>query len=261
VPSHQAARREVGRAVGLNEQKATLAYSLAEGRFGEALSIAETGLDSLSSPKGLGASHVDYLKSLESFSEDLQQRFAGAGGLDEALGLAALLEHETHLPMQAARKEFCRSLIMAAELPQAFALLYSEALISQLEQSKKMIRKIFDGLISEAKNAYSSAMLKEVDGQINSALSAWVLRQFSELLTCMLNWYADALRWSAGQNETLLLNLNQKEDIITIAEVEEVCLLRSRMTLLEESMYLLRRYVQPSLVIENVLTQIGGPEA
>jgi len=57
------------------------------------------------------------------------------------------------------------------------------------------------------------------------------------------------------------LNLDRKEDIITLAKVEGIALLRARIELIEKSVSHLRRYVQPLLILENLLTQIGGPEA
>ena len=76
-----------------------------------------------------------------------------------------------------------------------------------------------------------------------------------------MNWYADALLMACGADETLLLNLDRKDDIIILAKVEGTALLRARIEMLEKSAGLLRRYVQPLLILENLLTQIGGPEA
>jgi len=56
------------------------------------------------------------------------------------------------------------------------------------------------------------------------------------------------------------LNLERKEDIITVAEVDGIALLRARIELLEKSVGLLRRHVQPVLIVENLIMQIGGLE-
>lgn len=261
IPSHHAAREKLSEHFSLSASQSALLYAWAEGRFGAALGLAASGFGDFSPPSGIREAHTAYLNELEGFSQHLQERFDLAGGLDEALRHAATLEGEVYLPLQAARKEFCRSLAINAGLPASFPLLFTDALLQRLEQTKKQIRRTFDTLIDEVRGGYSAAMLKEIDNQINSALSAWVLGQLEDLLKTLLNWYADALRQAAGANESLLLNLAWKEDIITIAEADGIDLLRSRIGLLEESLYLLHRYVQPSLVIENVLTQIGGPEA
>ena len=76
-----------------------------------------------------------------------------------------------------------------------------------------------------------------------------------------MNWYTDAMLTAANANETLLLNLDRKDDIITVAKVEGFALLKSRIEMLEKSISLLRRYIQPLLILENVITQIGGAEA
>lgn len=260
-PSHQAARSALTQHFGLSQADAAKIYAWSEGRFGAAIDLAGENINQFYFPEGISASHTAYLNELEGFSNDLQESFSGLRGLDEALRQAAALETGVFPPLQAARKEFCRSLIMSAAMPSAFSLLFTDMLLERLEQTKKQIRQTFDGLIDEVKAGYSPAMIKEIDAQINSALSAWSLGQIEEIFACLLNWYADALRWGGSEDETLLLNLDRKEDIITIAEADGNDLLRSRIGLLEESVYLLRRYVQPSLVIENVLTQIGGPEA
>ncbi|MEW6709320.1 MAG: DNA polymerase III subunit delta' [Candidatus Riflebacteria bacterium] len=261
VASHHAAREQLKKHFNLGWEDAARFYGWSEGRFGAAVSLAEDFVDDLPEFYGIRDSHTAYLNELEGFSENLHDRFSATSGLDQALREASRLETGLFLPLQAARKEFCRSLIMSAGLPAAFSLMFTDQLLDRLEKTKKKIRRTFDGLIDEVKAGYSSGMIKEIDGQINSALSAWALNQIEELFHCLLNWYSDALRCSGSKDETLLLNLEQKEDIITIAEADGIDLLRSRISMLEESVYLLRRYVQPSLVIENVLTQIGGPEA
>jgi DNA polymerase III delta' subunit len=261
VPSHQAAREKIAENKDAEFDQACKIYSLSEGRFAEALTLSEQDFSKLGFPSGLKESHVAFLKALEDFSTRIQEDFSAAEGLEDSLRLVSLLETETDPELKLARKAFSRALVMTQVLPASFALVYSGAFLEKLDYCKRTIRKIFDNLTSDAKKSYSSAMLKEIDSQINSALSSWVLQQSEELFSSLMNWYADALRYSASKDESLLLNLDRKDDIITLAEVEESCLLRSRISLLEESMYLLRRYVQPSLVVENVLTQIGGPEA
>ena len=107
---------------------------------------------------------------------------------------------------------------------------------------------------------YPAAVIKEFEGTIDSLLSGWSALQLEETLLCLLNWYADALKVASGTDETLLLNLDHKEDIITLAEIDGIALLRARIELLEKSVGLLRRHVQPVLIVENLITQIGGLE-
>jgi DNA polymerase III delta' subunit len=261
VPSHESARQQLVKSYSLTPQQASRIYSWSEGRFGSAVSLAAEDFQLKHEPAGISESHADFLNELEGFSLDLQSRFDEAGGLDEALRMVVDLENGMFVPLQVARKEFCRSLVMSAGLPASFPLMFSQMFLDRLDQAKKQIRRTFDGLMTDARSAYSPAMIKEIDAQINSALSAWVLGQVGELFSGLFNWYSDALRWAGSEDETLLLNLDRKDDIITLAEVDSIDLLRQRIGMLEESIYLINRYVQPSLVIENVLTQIGGPEA
>ena len=104
-------------------------------------------------------------------------------------------------------------------------------------------------------------VLKEIDLQISTAVTRWGNNQLEKLFVCLMNWYIDALMMASGADETLLLNLDHKKDIITVAKVEGYSLLRARIEMLEKSMSLLRRYIQPLLILENVITQIGGTEA
>jgi len=123
------------------------------------------------------------------------------------------------------------------------------------------MKKSFDPVLAEAKKAYPAALVKEIDGQLSTAVDRWSTGQIEEFFFCLTNWYADALLMACGADETLLLNLDRKDDIIILAKVEGTALLRARIEMLEKSVGLLRRYVQPLLILENLLTQIGGPEA
>ncbi|MGM0600123.1 MAG: hypothetical protein ACQETH_09950, partial [Candidatus Rifleibacteriota bacterium] len=212
-------------------------------------------------PIGIKQSHTAFLNELEGFSLELEKKFDRADNIDQALRLAAGLQDETYIPLKYARKEFCRSLVMTAGLPASFSLIFTDLLLTRLEKTRKSIKSFFDKLLNEFRSAYSSAMIKEIDSQVGSALSAWMIFQLQEIIHCLTNWYADALRWSATKDKTLLLNLGRKDDIITLAEIDNANLMRARIEMLEKSVYLLNRHVQPSLVVENVITQIGGPEA
>ena len=82
-----------------------------------------------------------------------------------------------------------------------------------------------------------------------------------EGLLCLINFYSDALLMSCGADETLMLNIDCKDDIITLAKVEGTSLLRGRIEMLESAVFMLHRHVQPLLILENLITQIGGAEA
>ena len=130
-----------------------------------------------------------------------------------------------------------------------------------IDKASTAIGKSLAPLLSENKQAYPAAVIKDIEDQIKASASKWGDGQIEKLFLCLMNWYTDAMLTSVGADETLLLNLDRKEDIIKVAKVEGLVLLRSRISLLEESIGLLRRHVQPSFILENVITQIGGPEA
>lgn len=259
-PSHQQARETIIARHGFTTEAAARCYALSEGRFGQALYIA-ANFNEANLVEGIRSSHTGYLNRIEEFSQALQTRFAGAPGLDEALKMVGQLEQQCFVPLQAARKSFCRSLFMNAGLPAAFSLMFAEALTDRLDAAGSAMKKSFDLQLAEAKKGYPAAVIKEIEGQLHSAIEKWSGGQLEEFFNCLLNWYADALLAACGADETLLLNLDHKEDIITVAKVEGVALLRARIEMLENSVGLLRRYVQPLLILENVITQIGGPEA
>ncbi len=260
VPSHQQAREAIIRQFKLSENQAAACYSLSEGRFGQAMMIADS-FHVLEIPEGIRNSHTEYLVQLEMLSQLKQAEFASAETLDRALKMVGQIDQAGSLSLQAARKSFCRSLVMNTGLPAAFALMFSDALTDRLDQAAAVMKKSFDPLQAEAKKAYPAAILKEIDGQLSAAVERWAGAQLEEFFLCLMNWYADALLIACGADETLLLNLDRKEDIITLAKVEGIALLRARIETLENSVGLLRRYVQPLLILENLLTQIGGPEA
>lgn len=259
-PSYQAARETIMRISGFTAEQAASCYALAEGRFGQALQVV-TEFHELIVPEGIRNSHAEYLVQLEAMSQLRHEEFMSAKTLDEALKMAGKMQHQVFLPLQVARKAFCRSLFMTAGLPAAFALMFSSLFIESLERASTLMKKSFEPLLSDAKKSYPAALVKEIDSQLSSALDKWSAGQIEELLLCLLNWYADAMSAASGADETLLLNLDRKEDIITVAQVDGMDLLRARIEMLEHSVGFLRRYVQPALILENVITQIGGPEA
>jgi len=258
-PSPAEIRASLAETYSLPADVAATCCSLGEGRLGQAMLLAESSLPESSMP-GLKYSHTDFLNAVETASRYWQEVFAAATSLEEAMRLAARPGREFYPPLLASRKEFCRSLLMSAALPAAFPILFADMLLDRLDSAVRAMQKSFEPLFAEAKKAYPAAVLKEIEASIASMLNGWSGQQLEELLLCLLNWYSDALKVACGADETLLLNLDHKEDIITLAAIDDVALLRARIELVEKSAGLLRRHVQPALVIENLITQIGGLE-
>lgn len=258
-PSPLEIRSVLAEKYGLSPDAASSCCSLSEGRLGQALLLAETSIMENMSP-GLKYSHADFLNAIEMTSRYWQELFAAASSLEESLRLAARPGREFYPPLLAVRKEFCRSLLMAETLPASFPILFADMLTERLDSAVRAMQKSFEPVFVEAKKAYPAAVVKDIEGSIDSMLNGWSHQQLEELLLCLLNMYSDALKVACGADETLLLNLDRKEDIITLAAVDSAVLLRARIELLEKSAGLLRRHVQPALVIENLITQIGGLE-
>ena len=260
VPSHHQARQQIALNCDFSVDQAAVCYALSEGRFGQSLEISGQ-YQTLVVHEGIRNSHADYLLQLEALSLLNQTNLSSATSLDQALRMASQLDQIRFLPLQAARKAFCRSLVMNTGLPAAFALMFADALVDRLDKAVAAMKKSLDPVLAEARKGYPSPLVKESEGQLHAAIDRWLTAQLEELFFCLMNWYADALLLACGADETLLLNLDRKEDIITLAKVEGIALLRARIEMLDRSIEMQRRYVQPLLILENLLTQIGGPEA
>ncbi|NCB46270.1 DNA polymerase III subunit [bacterium] len=259
-PGHESARKAVVEATGLSEEKAALCYSLSEGRFGKSLLIAQT-FEGLELSRGMRASHTRYLNCLETYTKALRQKFSQVALIEEALVLAGDLDNYFDPELQAGQKSFCRALFTNTGLPYAFPILFSEALLDKLENCASNLKKGLEPTLADLKKSCSSAMYKEIEGQLFSAVDKWPMMQLEGLFLCLINFYSDALLMSCGADETLMLNIDCKDDIITLAKVEGTSLLRGRIEMLESAVFMLHRHVQPLLILENLMTQIGGAEA
>ena len=102
-----------------------------------------------------------------------------------------------------------------------------------LFRSSDYIKKSLDPLLAESKKAYPAAVIKDVETQISASTTKWGNDQLEKMFLCLMNWYTDAMMMAANADETLLLNLDRKEDIITVARVEGLDLLKSRIEMLE----------------------------
>lgn len=260
VPSHAEARKLIAEKFSLEPAVAASCYSLAAGRFGLSLKMASSEMHQNFEP-GIKHSHTALLIEIEEAGQRMVEKFSDCRSTDEALKIVGSLDRESFFPLLHARRRFCRDIVLSAGLPPGFAMIFAEELVARIDHVAAVMKKSLDSLLADAKKAYSTALFREIDGQISTAIDKWSSLQLEELFSCMLNLYSDALRLAAGGDETLLLNLDLKEDIITVADIDGVALIRSRIQLLEQSCGWLRRYVQPLLILENVITQIGGTEA
>lgn len=260
TPSHQQVREILKADFNMTAEAAASCYALSEGNFGQSLAMAE---DFVYDPEiiGIKRAHTNYLLQLQMCAQFIENDFSSVTTLEDAVKKAWQLEQIAYQPLLAARKAICRSLFMNTGLPNAFPLLFAQEVMKTVDSASSFIEKSLEPLLAESKKSYPSAVIKDIETQISTAASKWGSDQLEKFFVCLMNWYTDALMAAVGADETLLLNLDRKEDIITVAKVEGYSLLRSRIEMLGNSISLLRRYIQPLLILENVITQIGGPEA
>jgi hypothetical protein len=257
TPSYQDSRQALRDRFNFDMGTAAQVFSLADGRLGQALTLCEN-FEKIEMLRGLRKSHTRFLNDIEAYSEDLQETLEKADDLEAAVKSMSEVLSSSYFPLKISRKAFCRSYILQSAVPAAFPLLFTDSFLERIEVSRKKMKKHFDAIVAESKASYQSGILKEAESVFSACINSWVHNQIIDLFSCFESFYEDAIRWSCCQDETLLLNLDQKEDIITLSKVEDIVLLNRRISLLNESVGLLKRYIQPSFIIENVLTQIGG---
>ncbi len=260
APSHQQAREILQNKFKMSPEAAASCYSLSEGNFGQSLNMAE---DFEYDPEivGIKRAHTNYLLQLQMFAQNIENDFSSVNNLEDALKKAWYLQTVSYQPLLEARKALCRSLVMNTGLPKAFPLLFSQEIVDTIDSASAYIKKSLDPILAESKKAYPAAVIKDIETQITASTTKWGSDQLEKMFLCLMNFYTDAMLMAVHADETLLLNLDRKEDIITVARVEGLDLLKSRIEMLEKSIVLLRRYIQPLLILENVMTQIGGTEA
>lgn len=256
-PSYNETRDILSSKMGLNKKDAAQCLGIAEGSFGQAISFAKNYAPP-TPVLGIKHGHTSFLTDLERYAETVTEKFQDIESLELAVKQTGNFSKLNFIPLQVSRKELCRSIIMQVNMPASFPILFTQEFSSRLDAAQKRILKSFDAIVRDSKSSYSSAMLKEIEKQFSSELKTWKTNQFTKFLSCLLHWYEDVFRWMCTEDETLLLNLEQKKDIITLAEIDEITSVRSYISLLNESINLLDRHVQPTLILENVLTQIGG---
>jgi len=259
TPSHDEARGALVAMTGLPPEVVMRGYALADGAFGTACRLLETGLSAQGDCSGLRAAHVRFIEELMAFGTSLHARIEAASSLETALQELESARSFVSLPLLNARRELIRAFAVNVTLPAAFPILFTRLFLEAVESVRKDLKKEVDTLIGRHKQAYSPGLLKEIEEQCGAAISAWTGRQPAALLEGLLRWYEDMYHWGFMEDDGCLLNLDRKEDIMAVTAARGPAFIRARLQLLNHSLELLRRFVQPALVLENVLTDIGGP--
>ncbi len=256
-PSHHAARETIARVTGRPADEAARVYSLTEGAFGAALNLAvqelpETGL------LPLREAQVRFLEDLERFSVQVQERVNEAPSLEAALAVVEDPDLLMFPPLLASRKSLVRGLLLAESLPAAFPVLFSRVFLDALDKARKGLDKVLEAVIARQKSAYAAEILKEMDRQFGMAVQNLFQAQVVGLLECLRHWHEDLFHFSHTADETWLLNLDRKDDIMALSLVRGLGFAESGIQLLSRSLELLSRNVQPVLLMEHVLSSIGG---
>lgn len=74
--------------------------------------------------------------------------------------------------------------------------------------------------------------------------------RLANLLDIALLWYRDLIVWKEAADDTLLVNLDRKDDIAQLSSQMDLAALRRRVAAIEEAKSALRRNVNPRLALE-----------
>lgn len=261
VPSHAEAREALATLTGLPAETVMKGYALADGAFGTACRLLAVGLPDREECEGLRAAHTRFIEEIIASGSSLHAQLEATPSLEVALQVLESAHSAASPQLLATRRELIRGLVVNAALPASFPILFTRLFIEAVETVRKDLKKEVDSLIGRQRQAYSPGLLKEIEEQCGAAIGAWVSRQPAAFLEGLLRWHEDLYHWGFMEDEKCLLNLDRKEDIMSVTAARGPAFIRARLQLLHHSLELLRRFVQPALVLENVLTDIGGPIA
>ena len=260
TPSHAAAREALADMFPAQADRVAAVYGLTAGLFGRAvhwLSLDEAPNSLWDLPSAVPAFFAGY----QEFSARIEDAFADLRSLETALQVLEAGEFLFSPALLRARQGLVRALLLTRRLPRSLPILFADRYVEALQAWKAQAKGALARLLEAQQQNYAAGLLKEVAEQFESVLSGMVMDQKLDFLSTVLRWLEDAFRWSLTGDERLLLNLERKEDIMTLADFWGSAVLQRRMELVMESRQALQRFVQPQLVVENVLSQIGGAEA
>lgn len=257
-PSHQQARK------ALNELYTNVpsetAWSLSEGKFGLARIIAEK-FDNLVTYAKHGESQSAFLVEIKASAINTAKMIENQKSSTKALKILNEMVQSDSLSLLNSRKQFCRNHLMSAYLPESFSSMFTKLFETTLDESVYIVKQSFSEIIKDVKKAYGTATVKDYESQLNNLTNSWKKKQYLQIISIVQNYFVDAHKWFFSKNEKLLLNLDVKEDIIIISKVYSSKGVEGIIETLEKGIQMISRHVQPSLVVEDILTMIGGRPA
>jgi len=279
TPTHEEARGVLQELSGRAAEEIAAWYGVSGGRFGLTLEWLSTGASLADFPAlDLPGAQVAFLRALKGIPGRLEPPLQEAGSLEQALKVFSEADVASWPELCHARREFVRGLLRAPGLPEAFPLLFTGLLLGALDELKTDLKSVVDGLIRAQKGNYPTSILKEVEEGFSHAINETAAGQLHGFLEALAGWMGDVLHLLCEEgprgpccpgaadpvtppcrpDPTFLLNLEAKEDIMDVARRWGMPRLRSRLAAVIRGLEQVRRYANPALVLENILSDIGG---
>ncbi|MBF0501653.1 MAG: DNA polymerase III subunit [Candidatus Riflebacteria bacterium] len=261
TPSHEAARKELLRASGRTPDEVARFYAIAGGRFGVSLSWLMS-VDEMPEMQALTLpqAQVSYLEELARLPGRLEERLINAGGIEPALRLFSDSALTRPIELLHARRELARGLIFAPALPRAFPLLFTRLLLEAIDGIKRDLKKTTEVMIKKEKGNYPSGLLRDVEEGFGYAIGEVASEQLQGFLRGISDWAADLFHAGLTRDENLLLNKEAKNVIMSVVDYRGPVFAQTRIAAITSGLEQIRRYINPSLVFENILSDLGGCE-
>jgi DNA polymerase III delta' subunit len=206
----------------------------------------------------LGAAQVAFLESLQNLGERLAEHVSRADSVEQAQRLLADTSCFQNLAHLHARKALIWHLLIAPRLPAAFPLLFSKVFLDTIDTVKKDLKKATDTVMDTFGKQYPTALARETKDQFTAQTSEIAHHLLLGFLETLLNVLDDARAYSFHRNETLLLNIDRKEDIMAVAERSGLPRLLDRIEQVSRSIEQVRHNVNVVLICENLFSMFGG---
>ncbi|HNV68787.1 MAG TPA: DNA polymerase III subunit delta' [Candidatus Ozemobacteraceae bacterium] len=264
-PSFHEARQALTALTSVPAAQAAEALAICQGRLGFARRLLAVGIPpspeepAVVSPADLGHWQAAYFDELARLPALIDERFERSSFVDALWPTLQELLEQPAPRLAVSEYAFTLALAAAPGLPRAFPILFTGGFLDLLDLIKREAKKSADALLKRLKAGLPSAMLKELEEQFTQWATEFAQRRFVSLLEGLGLAWADGFRYATCGDEEMLLNIGRKDIIMKLAAFPGSAVLESRLQTLERSVQRHRRYIQPALILENILTDIGGP--
>jgi DNA polymerase III delta' subunit len=236
-------------------------FALAEGLLGRTIDWMKTSVATMSEigdGEPLPDAQVRYIGALRRASEDACNRLRESQTPEELWRRLSELRYEDSPELLEARKDFLFGLAQAPDLPAAMPLLLSRLLLDSFDGFRNGVKKGIERVLTAQKQQYSAGILRELEESMSSTAGELLNHRQVTFLEASLNVFGDIFRGQCADDETTLLNIDRKEDIMRIARRWPQSLIRQRIAAIGGQIERIRRYVSPQLVFENFFADFGG---